>query len=225
MNRKQLINGQSKQEVVKFFSQYHYKTELAALCRAHHLPAIGTKAELNARLRGAMLGTASNMAPTPTPTASRGRAQALTAFEITLDTPIAGSGFRFNAAAREFFAAYFHIRRFAYTKPMAIVKRQALADPSQRLTVRDLVTVYQQTQEPAAKKAFLANNAEEGTYEWNHFVRDFCADPATAQYQSKLKAAALLWRQVRQGHGEKRYRHALLADYSTLLRQYQPHQK
>lgn len=203
-----------------FFARYHYKTELAALCRARHLPATGTKAQLNARLWAAMLGQ-----PAPTLTLHSTEAHPLTLADITLDTPLAGSGLRFNGAARQFFAAYFHVTRFSFTKPMAVLKRQAAADPDRGLTVRDLVTVYQQTQDPAVRKAFLAKNTEEGTYEWNHFVRDFCADPATDRYKNKLKTAAALWRQVRQGQGEKRYRHALLAEYDTVLRQFLAHPK
>ena len=38
-----------------FFDYYHYKTELTALCREYHLAASGTKAELNQRLRAAIL--------------------------------------------------------------------------------------------------------------------------------------------------------------------------
>ncbi|EGF34970.1 hypothetical protein AAULR_09230, partial [Lacticaseibacillus rhamnosus MTCC 5462] len=68
---------------------------------------------------------------------------------------------------------------FAFTKPMAVIKRQAESRPELGLTVADLVAVYQATQTPAARKQFLAHNVEEQTYEWNRFVRDFFADPAT----------------------------------------------
>ena len=39
-----------------FFKHYHYKTELAAICRQHRLPASGTKAVLNQRLQALVAG-------------------------------------------------------------------------------------------------------------------------------------------------------------------------
>ena len=39
-----------------FFKHYHYKTELAAICRQHRLPASGTKAVLNQRLQSFVEG-------------------------------------------------------------------------------------------------------------------------------------------------------------------------
>lgn len=143
-----------------FLDHYHYKTELAALCREYHLAASGTKAELNQRLRAAMLGE-----PPETPTRTSGPTAKVNLGAITLTTPLAGSGFTFNAAARRFFAAYFKTSKFAFTKPMAVVKRQAESRPELGLTVADLVAVYQATQTPAARKQFLAHNAEEQTYE------------------------------------------------------------
>ena len=80
-----------------FFDHYHYKNELAALCREYHLAASGTKAELNQRLREAMLGE-----PPETPTRTSGPTAKINLGAITLTTPLAGSGFTFNAAARLF---------------------------------------------------------------------------------------------------------------------------
>jgi hypothetical protein len=61
-----------------FFDHYHYKNELAALCREYHLAASGTKARTSGPTAKINLGA------------------------ITLTTPLAGSGFTFNAAARLF---------------------------------------------------------------------------------------------------------------------------
>lgn len=196
-----------------FFDHYHYKTELAALCREYHLAASGTKAELNQRLRAAMLGE-----PPETPTRTSVPTAKVNLGAITLTTPLDGSGFAINAAARRFFAAYFKTSKFAFTKPMAVIKRQAESRPELGLTVADLVAVYQATQTPAARKQFLAHNAEEQTYEWNRFVRDFFADPATAGYHSRLKVAAILWQQVKRTTAVKKYRHRLLDQYRADIR-------
>ena len=101
---------------------------------------------------------------------------------------------------------------------MAVIKRQVESRPELGLTVAHLVAVYQATQTPAARKQFLANNAEEQTYEWNRFVRDFFADPATAGYHSRLKVAAILWQQVKRTTAVKKYRHRLLDQYRADIR-------
>lgn len=198
-----------------FFDYYHYKTELTALCREYHLAASGTKAELNQRLRAAMLGE-----PPETPTRTSGPTAKVNLGAITLTTPLAGSGFAFNAAARCFFAAYFKTSKFAFTKPMAVIKRQAESRPELGLTVADLVAVYQATQTPAARKQFLAHNAEEQTYEWNRFVRDFFADPATVVFSPRLKVAAILWKNVKRSMTPKRYTHQLLSRYREEIARY-----
>ena len=198
-----------------FFDHYHYKTELAALCREYHLAASGTKAELNQRLRAAMLGE-----PPETPTRTSAPTDKVNLGAITLTTPLAGSGFAFNAAARRFFAAYFKTSKFAFTKPMAVVKRQAESRPELGLTVADLVAVYQATQTPSARKQFLAHNVEEQTYEWNRFVRDFFADHATVVFSSRLKVAAILWKNVKRSMTPKRCTHQLLSRYREEIARY-----
>ncbi len=46
--------------------------------------------------------------------------------------------------------------------------------------------------------------------QWNRFVKDFCADPATNRFPDKLKTAAALWRIVRESTMEKKYTSELL---------------
>lgn len=190
-----------------FFKHYHYKTELAAICRQHRLPASGTKAVLNQRLQALVAG---QRLDTPT---SKVKRLAKPVKELSVTTPLANSGFSFNAEARKFFAAYFHVSKFAFTKPMAVLKRQAEAQPQLALTVADLIDVYQATRNSKARQQFLAENAEEKTYEWNRFVHDFFADPATWQFRPRLKVAAILWQQVKQSTAPKQYVHSLLQAY------------
>ncbi|VTZ82694.1 hypothetical protein LPCP272_00633 [Lacticaseibacillus paracasei] len=140
--------------------------------------------------------------------------------ELSVTTPLANSGFSFNAEARQFFAAYFHVSKFAFTKPMAVLKRQAEAQPQLALTVADLIDVYQATRNSKARQQFLAENAEEKTYEWNRFVHDFFADPATWQFRPRLKVAAILWQQVKQSTAPKQYVHSLLQAYHEAIAGY-----
>ena len=158
--------------------------------------------------------------PPETPTRTSGPTAKVNLGAITLTTPLAGSGFAFNAAARRFFAAYFKTSKFAFTKPMAVVKRQAESRPELGLTVADLVAVYQATQTSAARKQFLAHNAEEQTYEWNRFVRDFFADPATVVFSPRLKVAAILWKNVKRSMTPKRCTHQLLSRYREEIARY-----
>ncbi|KMO48967.1 hypothetical protein PY98_14845, partial [Lacticaseibacillus rhamnosus] len=103
---------------------------------------------------------------------------------------------------------------------MAVVKRQAESRPELGLTVADLVAVYQATQTPSARKQFLAHNVEEQTYEWNRFVRDFFADHATVVFSSRLKVAAILWKNVKRSMTPKRCTHQLLSRYREEIARY-----
>ena len=54
---------------------------------------------------------------------------------------------------------------------------------------------------------------DKSALQWNKFVKDFCADPATANFSNKLKAAATLWKIVRDSDMPKFYSHELLNQY------------
>jgi hypothetical protein len=203
-------------DLAAFKTHYYYKTDLIALCRQYQLPTSGTKADLNQRLDAFFSGR-----PVRQRAESANRGQKLTAAQLTLETPIIGSGFAFNAAAREFFAAYFHVKHFRFTKSMAVYKRQVDAKKDQTATIGDLIRVYQETKDkPAAQRAFLANNPEEQTYQWNNFVCDFFADPQTAVFHDRLKVAAILWQQVKRSTDAKVYRPQLVTQYGPLIAQY-----
>ena len=53
--------------------------------------------------------------------------------------------------------------------------------------------------------------------EWNRFLKDFCADPINDKFKSKLKAAAILWRIVRDSDQPKMYSHTLVQDHLKQL--------
>ena len=50
--------------------------------------------------------------------------------------------------------------------------------------------------------------------QWNKFVQDFCADPATEHFPNKLKTAARLWNIIRESTREKVYKHELLKEFT-----------
>ncbi|RND39069.1 hypothetical protein FAM18101_01259 [Lacticaseibacillus paracasei] len=103
--------------------------------------------------------------------------------------------------------------RTIFVRTIDILARQAEAQPQLALTVADLIDVYQAIRNSKARQQFLAENAEEKTYEWNRFVHDFFADPATRQFRPRLKVAAILWQHVKQSTAPKQYVHSLLQAY------------
>ncbi|GIV59325.1 MAG: hypothetical protein KatS3mg043_0414 [Rhodothermaceae bacterium] len=195
--------------VEEFRAHYWYKQELAALCRQHGLPASGTKAELEERLVQLLTGTAK-------PAASRTRATQLrrkaTNQPITLATRLIPGGFKFNQEAREFFQNYYGVKKFSFTKEMAAALREAEARGDYAMTVADLIAVYESSR-IRGKDRVMPETAEEKTYQWNAFVRDFHADPRTKAWNNKMEIAAFLWRKVRDRKGAKRYDTALLDEF------------
>ena len=135
--------------------------------------------------------------------------------EINLDTKLIGSGFSFNNEARRWFANYFGVKNFSFKKEMAIIKRKAEAEDDTKITVRDLIYHIEHW-----KQEEIESVAEEQTYQWNNFVRDFFEDPATKKYQDRLKVAAILWKLVRESSNNKIYSHGLLRQYEKEIHSY-----
>ena len=72
-------------------------------------------------------------------------------------------------------------------------------------TLGDLLEVYYE------RKTYACYDRV--SLQWNKFVKDFCADPATARFPNKLKTAARLWKKVRESTREKVYKHELLEEF------------
>lgn len=49
------------------------------------------------------------------------------------------------------------------------------------------------------------SNAEESTYQWNNFVKDFCTSPKSKMFKQKLSVASILWKYVKNRPGQKAY--------------------
>lgn len=71
-----------------------------------------------------------------------------------------------------------------------------------KITLGDLLDIYY------GKKTYA--KYDNSALQWNRFVKDFCADPATNRFPDKLKTAAALWRIVRESTMEKKYTSELL---------------
>jgi hypothetical protein len=121
----------------EFKQTYYYKTDLIKLCRQWNLPTSGTKAELNSYIEKYLKGMSANEIK---PCRSNRIHCSLTYNEINLNTKLINSGFCFNKVARRWFADYFGVDKFSFSKPMAIIKRQAEAEQNTDITVGDLIS-------------------------------------------------------------------------------------
>ncbi|MBV0929547.1 SAP domain-containing protein [Lentilactobacillus sp. IMAU92037] len=193
-----------KLTLAKFKANYYYKTDLIKLCRKYGLPTYGTKAELNHYILQYLSGIPKRDIHQ---IRKHNQRQHLTQADISLATPLVGSGFVFDDEARKFFANYFGVAKFSFKKKMAVIKRQAEAENDLTMTVGDLIREYQRNDD------LVNQTKEEKTYQWNNFVKDFCADPASQQFPNKMKVAAILWGRVKRSMGPKEYHHQLLSEY------------
>ena len=184
-----------------FENRYWYKAELSKLCSKFSLSSHGTKAELQERIQGFLkMGQKDNSVNRSEKNRQR---LSKSPSSISLTTRLIPDGFKFNRVSRTFFAEYFGVKKFSFTKGMA----QALRDAEKRsdldMTVQDLIEIYQATQSQKKKGTFVSNTPEEKTYQWNQFVKDFSKDPRTSQLPNKLKVAAELWKIIRQSQRPK----------------------
>lgn len=198
---------------LKYFEEnYFYKTDLIKMCRDYGLPTYGTKAELNNYLRSYLSNVPLQNIKSPR---TRKSTPSLTFEQITLDTKLIGSGFSFNNAARKFFAVYFGVEKFSFKKEMAIIKRQAETDNDTEMTVGDLLSEYVHLQKTDNNQSLLGNTAEESTYQWNNFLKDFCKSDESHNFNDKLKVASILWKHIKSSSQPKKYTDELLTDYQT----------
>ncbi|MFF2092017.1 SAP domain-containing protein [Paenibacillus sp. NPDC058174] len=148
--------------VQQFELHYWYKNELINVCKTHNIPASGTKAELEERIKKWLAGeemTDHRQAGT----ALRKKKQE-SHKELTLSTKLIPDGFKFNQQARNFFASYYKKQKFSFTKEMAALLREAKRRGDMEMTIADLIEVYE------GKTSLVTS--EEKTYQWNNFVKD-----------------------------------------------------
>ena len=202
MDRPNFIDIKNAEE---FEEYYWYKEELVVICREIGIDSLGTKFELEERLKNHIRGikTESNRKKNHN---IRQKKMA----DINLEMKLIPEGFKFNKEAREFFCNYFGIEKFSFTKNMAAALRKAEEDNDINMTVQDLINIY-------LGKVEVENSSAEKTYQWNNFLKDFCKDKRTEHIKNKLKNAAKLWKIVRDNKGSKKYRTELLDEYSDIF--------
>ena len=210
----------------EFSKYYWYREELKKICKALGLDSSGMKAELNRVIEEYFNGnkilpkpkSASDAAGKPSANGGSGavskpknRAAASNAAsgQLTLKTGLVACGFKFSQRARDFFSSQTGIKNFKFNADMVATVKKVKETGDESFTLGDLLDVYY------GKKTYA--RYDKVSLQWNKFVQDFCADPATAAFPNKLKSAAALWKIVRDSSRPKVYAHSLLEEFKEEL--------
>ena len=205
-------NRPSFEEIKNYeeFSQYYwYREELKKICRSLGIDASGMKAELNHNIeeyfKGNIIHTKWARCRTR---ATKNSPKSTTSTPLTLQTSLLECKFCFSHRFRDFFSEETGIKNFKFNVDMVATARKVKETKDAYFTLGDMLEIYY------GKKTYAKYNKV--SLQWNKFVQDFCADPANAHIPNKLKAAAKLWKIVRESTREKVYSHDLVNELNLL---------
>ena len=188
----------------EFSKYYWYREELIKICRELGLKSNGGKNELNkvieAYFNGEKIFPAKPVASLYSETKSCH--SELFSESLSPDTSLLECNFTFGPRFREFFENQTGIKPFKFNVDMVATVKKVKETGDTNFTLGDLLDIYY------GKKTYA--KYDKSALQWNKFVKDFCADPATAKFPNKLKVAAALWKEVRESTREKVYTHELL---------------
>lgn len=200
MPRPDFAKISSYEEFVKY---YWYRDELIKICKSLNINHYGTKIELMETIRLYYSGTMvkpQKKASSPKPTATN----------LTLQTSLIECGFTFGPRFRTFFAEITGKENFKFNVDMVATVKKVKSDNDISFTLGDLLDVY------LGNKIYA--QYDKTMLQWNRFVKDFCADSATAHFPDKIKTASILWAQVRNSTREKVYTTELLEEFGNLIK-------
>ena len=190
------------------FSQYYwYREELIKICRTLGLKSDGGKIELNKVIESYFKASGhpelvSGSAPDKIRKKIPKRVRDDQTLMLTLNTSLIECGFTFGPRFRQFFEKETGIKPFKFNVDMVATAKKVKETNDINFTLGDLLDIYY------GKKTYA--RYDKSALQWNKFVQDFCADPATGNFPDKLKTAARLWKIVRESTREKVYKHELL---------------
>lgn len=184
----------------EFLKYYWYREELIKICKAHGLKADGSKIELNKVIEAYFSGE--KILPEKKAPVKRKKPVVT---ELTPDTGLIECGFTFGPRFREFFIKQTGEEKFKFNVDMVATAKAVKAGGDEAFTLGDLLDIYYGKQTYATY--------DKSALQWNKFVHDFCEDEATKVYPERLKAAAALWKIVRESDREKKYTHELLEEF------------
>lgn len=190
----------SIKDFAEFSKYYWYREELIKICKDHGLKADGSKIELNKVVEAYFSGE--KILPEKKKSTKN---QKVTITELALDTGLIACGFTFGNRFREFFRKQTGEENFKFNVDMVATVKAVKESGDESFTLGDLLDIYY------GKKTYATY--DKSALQWNKFVKDFCADDATKIYDERLKAAASLWRIVRDSDIKKEYSRELFEKY------------
>ena len=185
----------------EFSKYYWYRDELIKICKDHGLSAPSGKIELYKVIESFFKGE--KILP------EKKKVRKKATREISLDAGILECGFTFGNKAREFFRQQTGEPDFKFNVDMVATVKAVKESGDESFTVGDLLDVYY------GRKSYATY--DKSALQWNKFVHDFCADEETSIYPERLKAAAALWKIVRESDMEKVYSRELFLKYKDQI--------
>ena len=190
-------------DYAEFSKYYWYRDELIKICKSHGLKAPSGKIELNKVIEAYFSGEKI------LPDKKKKHKKKTVVTELTLDTGLIECGFTFGNRFREFFAKQTGLEHFKFNVDMVATVKVVKENDDESFTLGDLLDIYY------GKKTYATY--DKSAIQWNKFVKDFCEDGATKVYPERLKAAASLWKIVRESDMKKEYSHDLFEEYKDEL--------
>ncbi|MCR4642503.1 MAG: SAP domain-containing protein [Lachnospiraceae bacterium] len=203
MERPEFDNIKTYEEFSKY---YWYRDELIAICKAHGLKAPSGKIELNKVIEAYFNGE--KILPEKKKAGGKKKFQG----ELTLETGLIECGFTFGPKFREFFIKQTGVEKFRFNVDMVATAKAVKENGDESFTLGDLLDIYH------GKKTYAIY--DKSALQWNQFMHDFCGDDATKSFHDRLKAAAALWKIVRNSDREKKYSHELLEEYAECMKSF-----
>ncbi|SEQ57406.1 Protein of unknown function [Treponema bryantii] len=198
----------------EFSKYYWYREELQTICKSLNIDASGMKAELNHNIeeyfKGNFIPPKKSNTFSPSVTKHHTSPKAATSITtLTTQTSLIECGFCFNQRFRDFFSQQTGIDNFKFNVDMVATVRKVKETNDISFTLGDLLDIFYGTKTYA--------KYDKVSLQWNKFVHDFCADPATTHFKNKLKTASILWKEVRTSTREKIYTTELLKEFSDII--------
>ena len=191
----------------EFSKYYWYREELQKICREHGIDASGMKAELNHNIEEYFKGNIIRPGKIKRLTGGAKYSTKSTDLRLlTLQTSLLECNFCFSQRFRDFFSEQTEIKNFKFNVDMVATARKVKETKDSSFTLGDLLDIYY------GKTTYA--KYDKVSLQWNKFVQDFFADPATERFPNKLKTAARLWKIIRESTREKVYKHELLKEYT-----------
>ena len=199
----------------EFSKYYWYREELIKICKKLGLKADGGKIELNKVIETYFSGEKilplkKNEVRVPIEKKRKITSKKkATVSELSLDTGLIECGFTFGPRFRDFFIKQTGEVNFKFNVDMVATAKAVKESGDESFKLGDLLDIYY------GKMTYATY--DKSALQWNKFVKDFCADDATDIFSERLKAAASLWKIVRESDMPKVYSHDLFEKYKDKI--------